>query len=141
MFDFAAQYVFNNPAPVDPKTFTLTDDGYSRFISWMKDKNYAYKSYLEYQLHQFTEEAKKEKYYTELKGQIDAMQARIGDSKKNELVLYKDEIKMLLEEEIVSHYHLEKGGIEAGFKYDDDIKKATEILHNTDQYKKLLNIQ
>jgi carboxyl-terminal processing protease len=141
LFDFAAQYVYNNPEPVDPKTFTLSDDAYSRFISWMKDKNYAYKSYLEYQLHQFSEEAKKEKYYTELKGQIDAIQARIGDSKKNELVLYKDEIKMLLEEEIVSHYHLEKGGIEAGFKYDDEIKKATEILHNTDQYKKLLNIQ
>jgi carboxyl-terminal processing protease len=141
LFDFAAQYVHNNPETVDPRTFTLSDDAYSRFMSWMKDKNYAYKSYLEYQLHQFTEEAKKEKYYTELKGQIDAMQARIGDSKKNELVLYKDEIKMLLEEEIVSHYHLEKGGIEAGFKYDDDIKKATEILHNHEQYKKLLNIQ
>ena len=142
LFDFAAQYVYNNPeTTVDPRTFTLTDDAYSRFMSWMKDKNYAYKSYLEYQLHQFSEEAKKEKYYTELKGQIDAMQARIGDSKKNELVLYKDEIKMLLEEEIVSHYHLEKGGIEAGFKYDDEIKKATEILHNNEQYKKLLNIQ
>ncbi len=142
LFDFAAQYVYNNPeTTVDPRTFTLTDDAYTRFISWMKDKNYAYKSYLEYQLHQFSEEAKKEKYYTELKGQIDAMQARIGDSKKNELVLYKDEIKMLLEEEIVSHYHLEKGGIEAGFKYDDEIKKATEILHNNEQYKKLLNIQ
>jgi carboxyl-terminal processing protease len=141
LFDFAAQYVYNNPDSVDPRTFTLSDDGYSRFMTWMKDKNYAYKSYLEYQLHQFSEEAKKEKYYTELKGQIDAMQARIADSKKNELVLYKDEIKMLLEEEIVSHYHLEKGGIEAGFKYDDDIKKATEILHNNEQYKKLLNIQ
>jgi carboxyl-terminal processing protease len=141
LFDFAAQYVYNNPETVDPRTFTLTDDAYSRFVSWMKDKNYAYKSYLEYQLHQFSEEAKKEKYYTELKGQIDAMQARIGDSKKNELLLYKDEIKMLLEEEIVSHYHLEKGGIEAGFKYDDEIKKATEILHSNEQYKKLLNIQ
>jgi carboxyl-terminal processing protease len=141
LFDFAAQYVYNNPDSVDPRTFTLSDDGYSRFMTWMKDKNYAYKSYLEYQLHQFSEEAKKEKYYTELKGQIDAMQARIADSKKNELVLYKDEIKMLLEEEIVSHYHLEKGGIEAGFKYDDEIKKATEILHNNEQYKKLLNIQ
>jgi carboxyl-terminal processing protease len=128
LFDFAAQYVFNNPEPVDPRTFTLSDEAYSRFITWMKDKNYAYKSYLEYQLHQFSEEAKKEKYYTELKSQIDAIQGRIGDSKKNELLLYKDEIKMLLEEEIVSHYHLEKGGIEAGFKYDDDVKKATEIL-------------
>jgi carboxyl-terminal processing protease len=57
------------------------------------------------------------------------------------LTLYKDEIKMLLEEEIVSRYHLERGAIEAGFKYDNDIKKASEMLHNSDQYKKLLNIQ
>ena len=141
LFDFAAQYAYNNPQEIDARTFTLTDEAYQRFMNWMKDKNYAYKSYLEYQLHQFSQEAKKEKYYTDLKSQIDAIQSRIGDSKKNELMLYKDEIKMLLEEEIVSHYHLEKGGIEAGFKYDDDIKKATELLHNNDQYKKLLNIQ
>jgi len=141
LFDFAAQYVYNNPQQIEARTFTLTDEGYQRFVNWMKDKNYAYKSYLEYQLHQFSQEAKKEKYYTDLKSQIDAIQSRIGDSKKNELMLYKDEIKMLLEEEIVSHYYLEKGGIEAGFKYDDDIKKATELLHSQDQYKKLLNIQ
>ncbi len=141
LFDFAALYVYNNPQQLEARTFTLTDEGYQRFVNWMKDKNYAYKSYLEYQLHQFSQEAKKEKYYTDLKSQIDAIQSRIADSKKNELMLYKDEIKMLLEEEIVSHYYLEKGGIEAGFKYDDDIKKATELLHNQDQYKKLLNIQ
>lgn len=141
MFDFAAQYVYNNPQQVEARTFTLSDEVYQRFMNWMKDKNYAYKSYLEYQLHQFSQEAKKEKYYTDLKSQIDAIQSRIADSKKNELMLYKDEIKMLLEEEIVSHYHLEKGGIEAGFKYDDDVKKATELLHDHNQYKKLLNIQ
>jgi carboxyl-terminal processing protease len=141
LFDFAAQYVYNNPQQLEARTFTLTDEAYQRFVNWMKDKNYAYKSYLEYQLHQFSQEAKKEKYYTDLKSQIDAIQSRIADSKKNELMLYKDEIKMLLEEEIVSHYHLEKGGIEAGFKYDDDVKKATELLHDQSQYKKLLNIQ
>ena len=48
---------------------------------------------------------------------------------------------MQLEEEIVSRYHLERGSVEAGFKYDKDIKMATDILHNSIQYKKLLNIQ
>jgi carboxyl-terminal processing protease len=141
IFDFAAQYTFKHAEPVDPKTFTLSDDEYQQFVVWMKDKNYSYKSYLEYELQQFTEEAHKEKYYTDLKPQLEQIQARIADSKKNELNLYKDEIKMLLEEEIASHYHLEKGGIEAGFKYDDDIRKATELLHNTAQYRKLLNLQ
>ncbi len=140
LFDFAAQYAYHHPETVDAKTFTLSNEEYQQFVSWMKDKNYTYKSYLEYQLQQFTEEAKKEKYYGELKGQLDQISNRISESKKNELMLHKDEIKMLLEEEIVSHYHLERGSIEAGFKYDTDIKKATELLHNTDQYKKLLNI-
>ncbi len=141
IFDYAAQYAFKHPEPVDAKSFSLGNDEYLQFVNWMKDKNYAYRSQLDYQLQQFDEEAKKEKYYAELKGQLDQIQSRIAQSKKSELMLYKDEIKMLLEEEIVSHYHLEKGGIEAGFKYDDDIKKAADLLHDTQRYRKLLNLQ
>jgi carboxyl-terminal processing protease len=141
LFDYATQYVFKHPEPVDPRTFSLSDDEYQQFLNWMKTKNYSYKSYMEYQLQQFTEEAKKEKYYSELKSQLDLITARIGESKKNELALHKDEIKMLLEEDIVSRYHLEKGSVESGFKYDKDIKTATDILRNNAQYKKLLNIQ
>lgn len=141
LFDFAAQYVYRHPDPVDAKTFALSNEEYQQFVSWMRDKNYAYKSYLEYELQQFTEEARKEKYYPDLKAQLDQIQNRIGDNKKNELTLYRDEIKMLLEEEIVSHYHLERGGIEAGFKYDNDVKVASNLLHDSQQYKKILNLQ
>ncbi|MBT1687275.1 S41 family peptidase [Dawidia soli] len=141
LFNYGTQYVLKHPQAVDPRTFTLSDEDYKEFAVWMKDKNYQYKSYLEYELQQFTEEAKKEKYYTDLKAQLDQIQTRIAESKKNELMMYKDEIKMLLEEDIVSRYHLEKGSIEAGFKYDDDVKKAVEVLHSSAQYKKILNMQ
>jgi carboxyl-terminal processing protease len=140
LFDYATQYAQKHPEPVNSRTFALSDDEYQQFLTWMKTKNYSYKSYMEYQLQQFTEEAKKEKYFSELKGQLDLVTARIAESKKNELVLHKDEIKMLLEEDIVSRYHLEKGSVESGFKYDKDIKVASEILRNSAQYKKLLNI-
>jgi carboxyl-terminal processing protease len=141
LFDFASQYVSGKTQPVDARNFSLTDDEYQQFVNWMKDKDYAYKTYLEYGVQQLTDEAKKEKYFTEIKVQLDQIQKRIEESKKNELVLHKDQIRMLLEEEIVSRYHLEKGGIETGFKYDQDIKKATEIVHNIPQYRKLLNLQ
>jgi carboxyl-terminal processing protease len=141
LFDYATQYVAKHQEPVDPRTFALSDEEYQQFLNWMKTKNYTYKSYMEYQLQQFAEEAKKEKYYSELKSQLDLVSARIAESKKNELVLHKDEIKMLLEEDIVSRYHLEKGSVETGFKYDKDIKTATEVLRNTARYKKLLNLQ
>ncbi|HEY3406275.1 MAG TPA: S41 family peptidase [Ohtaekwangia sp.] len=141
LFDYATQYVAKHPEPVDARTFQLTEEEYQQFVSWMKDKNYKYKSYMEYELQQFTEEAKKEKYFNELKAQLDQISARISESKKNELVFYKAEIKMLLEEDIVARYHLERGSIEAGFKYDNDIKKAIEVVHNSALYKKTLNIQ
>ena len=104
-------------------------------------QTYKYTTYLEFGLEQFTEEAKKEKYYADLKGQIDQINKRIEDSKRNELMLYKDQIKMLLEEVIVSHQYLEKGKIETRFKYDEELKKAIEVVHNTTQYKKVLNIE
>src|SRR5688572_18280713 len=140
LFDYATQYAQKHPDPVNSRTFTLSEDEYQQFLNWMKTKNYSYKSYMEYQLQQFTEEAKKEKYFSDLKSSLDLVNARIAESKKNELILHKEEIKMLLEEDIVSRYHLEKGSVESGFKYDKDIKLASEILRNTAQYKRLLNI-
>jgi carboxyl-terminal processing protease len=141
LFDYVTHYVHKHPEPVDPKTFSLTEEDYQQFISWMKDKNYAYKSAMELELQQLTSEAKRERYYTDIKNQLDQIQLRISDSKKNELLLNKEQIKMLLEEEIVSRFHLERGSVEAGFKYDNDVKKAIEILHNPQQYKKALNMQ
>jgi carboxyl-terminal processing protease len=139
LFDYATEYVSRNPNPVDPATFLLKDDEYLHFVNWMKDKNYVYTSYLEFELEQFVQEAKKEKYYADVKTQIDQVQVRIAENKKNELIRYKGQIKMLLEEEIVSRFHLERGSIEAGFKYDNEVKKAAEILHDHTQYKKILN--
>lgn len=140
LFDYVTNYVLKNSTPVDPKTFSLSASEYQQFVIWMKDKNYTYKSYMEYELERFTEDAKKEKYFGDLKPQLEQIQNRIHESRKNELMLYKDEIKMLLEKEIVARFHLEQGSIETGFKYDNEVKKAIEVLHNPTVYKKTLNM-
>jgi carboxyl-terminal processing protease len=141
IFDYASIYASKRSDPVDSKTFSLSNDEYQQFVNWMSDKNYEYKSLVEYQLEQFTEEAKKERYYQDIKNQLDQVVSKISASKQNELMLYKDQIKMLLEEEIVSRYHLERGSIEARFKYDTDVMEAIKILHDPTRYKKILNLQ
>lgn len=141
LFDFATQYVARRPESVNPKTFTLSEAEYQEFVSFMKDKDYAYKTVAENELEQFTEEAKKERYYTDIKAQVDQLTKKIADNKKNELMQNKDQIKMLIEEEIVSRFHLEKGSVESRFKYDKDVDEAVKILHNQEEYKRILNIQ
>ncbi len=140
IFDFATQYVHNHNQEPNPKNFTLTAEEYQQFLLWMKGKEYSYESTIDSQLSKLSEEAKRERYYPELKGQLDQIRTKVEENKKNELVLYKDQIKMLLEEDIISRYHYDRGVIEVGFKYDQDLKKSTELLTNTAQYKKVLNI-
>lgn len=139
LFDYATQYAAQHPTLAEPRNFTLSADEYQQFVAWMKGKDYSYKSHLDQYLQYVNREAKRERYYAELKPQLDQIIARIDESKKNELTLYKDQIRMLLEEEIVSRYYFEKGSVEAGFKYDQEIKKAIDVMGNTAQYKKLLN--
>lgn len=141
LFDYATYYVSKHPTISEAKDFILTDSEYNEFINWMKGKDYSYKSYMEYQFQKFQEEVKKERYHGELKTQLEQIQQKIDEAKKNELLAYKDQIKMLLEEDIVARYHLEKGSIESGFKYDTDVKKAVEVLHDEARYRKVLNIQ
>lgn len=141
IFDYATEYVYKNPRSFSPRDFTLTDDEYRQFVSWMKGKDYSYKSYVEYGIEQLIEQAKKEKYYEGLKGELDQISARLAEKKKSELMLYKEQIRRMLEEEIVSRQFLERGRIEAAFKYDPEVKKAIEVLHDTGQYRHVLNLQ
>ena len=106
----------------------------------MKGKDYSYKSYVEYGIEQLKEEAKKEKYYEGLKAQLDQIIEKLNDTKKNELSLYKDQIKRTLEEEIVARHHYDRGRIESAFQHDDEVKKAIEVLHDNAQYRKVLNL-
>ncbi|MBX2954809.1 MAG: S41 family peptidase [Cyclobacteriaceae bacterium] len=140
IFDFSTQYVYNRNSQPDPKSFTLTTEEYQQFVTWMKGKKYSYESVIDKQLIRLGEEAKRERYYAELKTQLDQIKSKVEENKKNELMIYKDQIKSLLEEDIIARYHYERGVVEISFKYDQDLKKSTEILTNTAQYKKMLNI-
>lgn len=138
IYDYATRYAFNHPTVASPRNFSLTNEEYQQFVAWMKGKDYSYTSLLDLQLREITREAEREKYYAELKPQLDAIRAKVDESKKNELILYKDQIKKLLEEDIIARYHLEKGSVEASFKYDLELKKASEVLLNQAQYAKIL---
>lgn len=141
LFDFATEYCHNLKEPVDSKNFRLSNEVYTQFVNYMKGKDYTYKTQAETEIEEFIEEAKKERYFDEIKPQVEQVYKRITDNKKNDLVNYKDQISMLLEDEIVSRYHLERGSVESRFKYDQDVAAAIKILHDPEQYNKILNLR
>jgi carboxyl-terminal processing protease len=140
LFDFSTQFAYGLKETPDPKNFSLSAEEYQQFVTWMKGKDYTYVSPLDQQVKQISEEARQEYYYADLKPPLDAIQGKLETSKNNELMLFKDQLKLVLEQDIISRFHLERGTIEAGFKTDTDIKKALDVLANQAEYKKILNL-
>lgn len=141
IFDFATLYANKHATIADAKSFSISDQEYQEFVTWTKAKSLTYESSLETELNDLVALAKKERSYDELKPQLDLIKARITDGRKNDLTNFKDQIKPLLEKEIVSRYYFEKGTVEAGFKNDNEVKKAMEVLRNQSEYKKILRIE
>lgn len=141
IFDFATQYAYAHATIPEAKSFSLTEQEYQEFVTWSKTRNVSYQSALETELNDLVAHAKRERSYDDLKPQLDLIKARIADGRKNDLVNFKDQIKPLLEEEIVSRYYFEKGIVEARFKNDNEVKKAMDVLRNQSEYKKILRIE
>lgn len=140
IFDYATGYAFNHPTLADPKNFALTDIEYGEFMTWMKSKVYQVDSPADAELTQLIDEAKKEKYYEELKPQLEQIRQKLADTHKNELAFHKEQIKLWLEREIASRYYFEKGAVEVGFKSDNELKAAVAILNNQKEYKQILRM-
>jgi carboxyl-terminal processing protease len=141
LFDYSTDYYVRHPTIPAAKDFAMTDAEYNDFVSWMKSKKYSYQSPIEAQLNLLTEEAKRERSIDELKPQLDKLKLMITDRRKNDLANFKDQIRGLLEEDIVAHYYLERGATEVSFKSDQDIRKSIDILNDVPGYKKILNLQ
>jgi carboxyl-terminal processing protease len=140
IFDYATEYAHQHPTLSEPKTFALTDKEYADFVAWMKTKDYSFQSPIEAELQELIAEATKEKSYSDLKNNIEQIQTKLKDLRKNELVNHKEAIKTLLEREIASRYYFERGAVETTFKNDKEIKAAIDLLHNQAEYKHILKI-
>ena len=140
IFDFGTIYAYKHPTIPEARNFSLTDENYQEFVSWVKTKEFNYRSPVEIQLSQLVKEAKDERFYEDLKPQIEQIQTRLNESRKNDLTTFKDQIKSLLEEDIVARYYFEKGQVEVSFRQDPEISTSINVLNNPAQYRKILNL-
>jgi carboxyl-terminal processing protease len=121
IFDFASKYYLNHPGGIgSAKDFRISDADYADFISWLKDKEYDYTTKVETSIKELASAAQKEKYYDEIKDQLESLKTRMAHNKENDLQKHKDEIREVLEQEIISRYYFDKGVKEASFDDDPD---------------------
>ncbi len=138
LFDYATLYRNTHPSIASAKEFHLSDAEYAEFVKWISAKDYDYETKSEKILDEFKTTAEKEKYFSAAAAEFEVLKKKISHDKNADLQKFKDEITELLENEIVSRYYYQSGQIEASFKNDLEIKKATEALKNKDVYSSIM---
>lgn len=138
LFDYATKYRDAHPKIADARNFKLTDAEYEDFIKYLAGKNYTYNTASERVLTQLKTEATNEKEFNEIQTEYDILKNKLLNSKKNDLQIHKDEIKPLLENEIVSRYYFEKGRSENNFKYDKELATAVKTMQDKAQLAAIL---
>lgn len=139
IFDYATKYRSLHPTIDSVKNFEVTDSIYNDFTNFITDKDYDYITKSEQSLKDFKTNAVAEKYFDAIKAEYDDLQTKILHNKKGDLVKFKDEVKDLLKDEIVSRYYFQKGRSEAALSSDSELKKAFIVFADTVTYKGILD--
>ncbi|HET8827939.1 MAG TPA: S41 family peptidase [Pelobium sp.] len=139
IFDYATEFAKTHPSIAPPEKFVLTDAEYQNFVNYLKGKDYSYQTATEKSLDDLKFYAENDKKWEGIKADFESLKQKVASSKETDLTTYKSEIKRVLESEIAQRYYFEKGRTLNSFQYDNELKKAVELLNNSALIAKVLN--
>ena len=137
--DFANLYFKKHREPIDVDTFEVTDADYN--VAFMADKPIDSESDTKQTLDQLRQRAERDKYLDRIEEELNAIEEKIQDDKQTDLEAFKDELKMLLSNEIVMRYHYIGGVVRNNAHHDPEVLKAIEVLRDTTNYHRILTSQ
>ncbi|PIQ14504.1 MAG: peptidase S41 [Flavobacteriales bacterium CG18_big_fil_WC_8_21_14_2_50_32_9] len=138
-FNYATEFKLKNPTIADVTNFSISDAEYEKFIHYLEDKDYDYTTESEDLLAQLEKATKEDNYYERLADEYKALKDKLNHNKKEDLNIHKEEIKYILETEIVARYFYQKGKIEAALKNDPAVDEAITILKDNSTYTAILS--
>jgi len=133
-FKYANEYVKTRPTIASAREFHLTDADYTAFTKYLEGKDYSYETDSEKELAELIKVAKKERYYGLAESEFNALTTALTQKKNEDLITFRSDIQEILENEIVSRYHYQRGRVEASLAGDPAVKQAVIVLNDTDKY-------
>lgn len=138
VFDFATKFVNENPNIAPANEFVLSDKVYNDFKDFALTKSFNYTTASEEQMKRLLKTAEQEGYDDEIVKEYEALYEKVKASKEKDLELFKDQIKELVQNEIVSRYYFQEGRVVNAFLDDKSLKSAIEVLKDEKRYNTIL---
>lgn len=138
IFNFATQYYYSHQQEELSVDFSMPESEFELFKQFVLKHDFTYSTASEEMLKKMKKTAEQEGFYSDLKSEYESLLEKVVPSKERDLQKFKSEILRILENEIVSRYHYQKGRAQHAFKDDEYIKAALEVFSKTDQYNTIL---
>ncbi len=135
-FKFANYYLQNNP---ELKTFECTEAVFKEFESFLKKNQLFYTSNEEIKLKEIKESSNNKNYSDNYLKKIENLIELSQQESEREFMLAKEELKMIIENEINKRLLTEEERIQKSFLKDKQILEALNLLKNILTYNSILN--
>jgi carboxyl-terminal processing protease len=139
VFNYSTSYSRSHNTIPTARQFKLSDTEYGEFLASVKDKEFKYKTTTEIRFEEFKKSAQRENYYQGAESEFDKIFTKIKADKVTDLNRFKDEIKEIIENEIVSRYYYQNGRMESSFNYDEFLAEAIKTFNDEAKFKAILD--
>lgn len=138
LLEYVGNFVAKHPTIAPAGEFSLSDEDYADFVKLVSESGFTYKRRTEEIMKLLEKAARFEGCYDEAKSDFEALAKKMAGNVAVDLERSKSDIKLLIENDIVSRYYYRKGAIKQQLRDDKDMKAALEILSDMQRYKKIL---
>ena len=136
--DFATDYCKTHLTIAPAAEFAISDADFEAFKRMAVESGFKYDRLSEKRLDDLKKVAEFEGYLKDAEAEFAALAKKLEHNLERDFDNFKDDIKKLVEMEIVKRYYFQRGTVESGLRDDVDFDKAVEILHNPEEYNRIL---
>lgn len=126
--DYAIKFYSEHDSIPPVMDFSLTDEQYGDFVKYAVSREFDSRSGAQVLMEDLLKSAKQEELDEYIKAEAEALKSKLSISKEQMLLLKKDEIQPLVEEEIANKYYFTPGRVEAIIKSDSQLQKAVALF-------------
>lgn len=122
---------------VIPREYRFTDADWEEFEAFMAEQEVPWESNTKRALELLRESAEQERYLESIEERIAVIEEQVS-SKERTLNLHREELRDLIEKEMLLRFAYTEGAIDHSMRDDKTVARALDLLHNPKEYAKML---
>lgn len=127
LHEYSILYFRDHGSIAAPSKFKLSAKEYESFVNWAVEKEFDHRTATEVEFDKFIAMAKRESLYNLMDKETELLDKIVKMDKRDVLETRMEEIKPLLEEEIVNRYYFQSGRAQSMLRSDIQVKEASVV--------------